>query len=73
MQRINNASQGSHSLGMNGYPPDQSHSGRNECQASQLPKVPGRRSADWPPLKRAPLTGEPALDRGSSMLMPQVN
>ena len=41
-------------------------------QASQFSKALGMRSSDLPPLSRTPRAGEPALDRGANMLMPQV-
>ena len=71
LQRISDAFQRSQSLGTNGYVghPPSIHLG---SQASQFSKASGMRSSDLPPLSRTPRAGEPALDRGANMLMPQV-
>lgn len=71
MQRISDAFQRSSSLGTNGHQhhPPSVHPG---SQAAQLSKGTGMPSADLPPLSRTPRAGEPALDRGANMLMPQV-
>ena len=71
MQRISDAFQRSSSLGTNGHQhhPPSVHPG---SQAAQLSKGTGMRSADLPLLSRTPRAGEPALDRGANMLMPQV-
>lgn len=73
MQRISDAFQRSQSLGTNGYLPNVPSS-QFAAQASQPFKgSSGVRSADLPPLNRTPRAGEPALDRGANMLMPQVS
>ena len=72
LQRISDAFQRSQSLGTNAYlykiPASQF-----AAQASQATTGSGVRSAELPPLNRMPRAGEPALDRGPNMLMPQVS
>ena len=71
VQRISDSLQRSRSLDANGHlnNPPLVQSG---SQASQPSKGSGARSNDLPPLSRAPRVGDPALDRGANMLMPQV-
>ena len=69
VQRISDAFQRSQSLGANGQ---HKPSVQYRSQASQSSKASEARHTELPPLSRAPRVGEPALDRGANMLMPQV-